>query len=50
MREAADELTRLVDRVERLRGLCKSAVGMLHDAGRDGCARSWCARGCASPY
>lgn len=35
MREAADELTRLVDRVERLRGLCKSAVGMLHDAGRD---------------
>lgn len=34
MHEAADELTRLVDRVERLRGLCKSAAGWLFDAGR----------------
>ena len=28
MHEAADELTRLVDRVERLRGLCKLPDGM----------------------
>ena len=29
------EIGRLVHRVERLRGLCKTSVGMLRDAGRD---------------
>jgi len=28
------EIDRLVARVERLRGLCKTAIGMLHDADR----------------
>lgn len=32
---ADDDRKRLIDRVERLRGLCKTAVGMLRDAGRD---------------
>ena len=31
----ADDRKRLIDRVERLRGLAKTAVGMLRDAGRD---------------
>ena len=34
-REQCAERVRLVSRIERLRGLCKTAVGMLHDAGRD---------------
>ena len=31
--DAADEFARMRARIESLRGLCKTAVGMLHDAG-----------------
>ena len=34
-KDLAQEAIRLRDRVERLRGLCKTATGYLHDAGMD---------------
>ena len=38
------ELERMRDRIESLRGLCKTAVGMLRDAGRDQDAETIAAR------